>query len=395
MPEGYGYVRDQQPLFVDWAEVSKSFTDRLKENEEERKTTEKGITDNRKEFTQTLQDLPVGQNEVLNEKISTFAQQAMDYSLGNFNRFKSRGSNLQQYNAFENNLNSGTELLFHAIKNFNEKFDTFAERALTGKASKVEVFIHELMQNYTDWSKVSVDINPQTGSIVISELDENGKLTDKRIDVSQLGYFSNFTQDTYDVNAEISNIAQGLGEKFLEAADGLSLTYQGLMYNEIISNTKIIEDLKPEVQSLIDQDYELNSVLTDWMNVDITTDKTETEKLYYNQDTGKLEPTKDQKDKAFDFVEDKLLKALTIKKQAAAPKDTSRETLDLINTIRLSGGTVPPQLFEQLLLDKGLTKADIDKVFPEGMDAEVYKEFHTDLMNFVTGITPRNFKLCS
>ena len=31
MPTGYGYVRDKEPLFVNWAEVSQKFTDQLKD----------------------------------------------------------------------------------------------------------------------------------------------------------------------------------------------------------------------------------------------------------------------------------------------------------------------------------------------------------------------------
>ena len=194
MPEGYGYVKDAQPLFVDWTKISKSYSDRLKENEDKRKATEKDILNTRQEYTKTLQDLPTGLNEVANQKAAAFSQQAMDYSLENFNGLKDRTRNLQQYNAFENNLNSGTKLLFRGLENFNKNFDTFAERAQTGKASQVEVFLHELMQNYTDWSKVSVDINPHTGTVYLSELDEKGNPTKNRIDVSQVGYFSNFTR---------------------------------------------------------------------------------------------------------------------------------------------------------------------------------------------------------
>ena len=66
MPTGYGYVRDSEPLAVDWAAVSKKFTDQLKSQEDERLATKKEILDNRADFQKTLLDRPVGQNTALN-----------------------------------------------------------------------------------------------------------------------------------------------------------------------------------------------------------------------------------------------------------------------------------------------------------------------------------------
>ncbi len=46
MPTGYGYVRDSEPLAVDWSAVSKKFTDQLKTQNEQRLAT-KEILDKR------------------------------------------------------------------------------------------------------------------------------------------------------------------------------------------------------------------------------------------------------------------------------------------------------------------------------------------------------------
>jgi hypothetical protein len=73
--------------------------------------------------------------------------------------------------------------------------------------------------------------------------------------------------------------------------------------------------------------------------------------------------------------------------EAEKPKDKVRETLDIINTVRLSGGEVNPKLFTQMLKDLGLTQDEIDATFPNGIDEDAYKEFNTDLTGFVRGIT--------
>ena len=73
MPTGYGYVRDSEPLAVDWSAVSRKFTDQLKSQEEERLATKKQILDERADFQKTLLNRPVGQNTALNNIMSGFS----------------------------------------------------------------------------------------------------------------------------------------------------------------------------------------------------------------------------------------------------------------------------------------------------------------------------------
>jgi hypothetical protein len=392
MPTGYGYVRDSEPLAVDWAAVSKKFTDQLKSQEDERLATKKEILDNRADFQKTLLDRPVGQNTALNNIMSGFANQLSEYSLSNLNQYKGKNKNLQEYNAWENNARSGTELLFDAVESFNKNFDGYAQRAQDGSASQIEVFMHELTQDFTDFGKVSVDVDQKTGEVIISELGEDGKPTGKTLDVSQLGYFSRFTRDKYDINGAIGAVAQNLGTKFLKDSEGRSLQYQGQLYDEIVNNEELMKGLDTEISALIDEGFELESVLADSMNYQIVTNKTDEEnKLFFNQDTNQFEITESQKQAAFDHVKQKLMNTLNIDRREPAadkPKDKTRETLDIINTVRLSGGKVPPELFTQLLKDKGLTDEQIAATFPQGVDDDVFNELSVNLENLLTGLTP-------
>ena len=271
MPVGYGYSPDTQPVFIDWAKISKDFTDQVQARKDIAQTEKENILQNRKDFNQTLIDRPSGQNEVANSVMSATATQIKDTSLNNFNRYKNKEITLQQYKNFENNLNSGTDLFFDAVKNYNQNFNEFATRAQNGSASQVEVFMHELMQNYTDFGRIQVNINPNNGSLIFAQLDKDGKVTDKTLDVSQIGYFSKYKRDKYNIDAAVGNIAQGLGNKFIQDSKGNSLKYQGMMYDELITNETLMKGLDLEVQSLIDQDSEIESVLADSMGYKIVT----------------------------------------------------------------------------------------------------------------------------
>ena len=358
MPTGYGYVRDSEPLAVDWAAVSKKFTDQLKSQEDERLATKKEILDNRADFQKTLLDRPVGQNTALNNIMSGFANQLSEYSLSNLNQYKGKNKNLQEYNAWENNARSGTELLFDAVESFNKNFDGYAQRAQDGSASQIEVFMHELTQDFTDFGKVSVDVDQKTGEVIISELGEDGKPTGKTLDVSQLGYFSRFTRDKYDINGAIGAVAQNLGTKFLKDSEGRSLQYQGQLYDEIVNNEELMKGLDTEISALIDEGFELESVLADSMNYKIVTDKTDEEnKLFFNQDTNQFEITESQKQAAFDHVKQKLMNALNIDRREPAAKepeslDPQRVYEQYLSTLRLinqSGKQIPKYLIDLAL----------------------------------------------
>jgi len=391
MPVGYGYSPDIQPVFIDWAKISKDFTDQVQARKDIAQTEKENILQNRKDFNQTLIDRPSGQNEVANSVMSATATQIKDTSVNNFNRYKNKEITLQQYKNFENNLNSGTDMFFDAVKNYNQNFNEFATRAQNGSASQVEVFMHELMQNYTDFGRIQVNVNPTNGSLIFAQLDKDGKVTDKTLDVSQIGYFSKYKRDKYNINAAVGTIAQGLGNKFIQDSKGNSLKYQGMMYDELITNDTLMKGLDLEVKSLIDQDSELESVLADSMGYKIVTEKTDNpNELYFNQDANVFEITDGQKQAAFQHVRDKLARAITVERKAAPdeqPKDKTRETIDIINTVRLAGGKVDPKLFTGLLKNLGLDDKQIADTFPDGIDEDVFKEFNTDLTSFVKNIT--------
>ena len=58
MPVGYGYSPDIQPVFIDWAKISKDFTDQVQARKEIAQTEKENILQNRKDFNQTLIDRP-------------------------------------------------------------------------------------------------------------------------------------------------------------------------------------------------------------------------------------------------------------------------------------------------------------------------------------------------
>ena len=185
------------------------------------------------------------------------------------------------------------------------------------------------------------------------------------MDVSQLGYFSKYKRDVYDVDAQVAGVASSLGTKFIQDSEGRTLKYQGMMYDDLVSNDELMKGLDSEVQSLIDQPFELESVLADSMNYKIVTEKTGNEnELYFNQDTNEFEISDTQKQAAFAHVRDKLARALTIERKEPKPEDELTEQdiqsnlIRKIQTVALYGDKVPRTLIEQLLTEEELAEYD-------------------------------------
>ena len=78
MATGYGYVRDKEPLSINWAEISKGFNDRLNEAEAERQSKRDDIQKQYDELTQELINKPTGADTDLNNAISSSSWSFID-----------------------------------------------------------------------------------------------------------------------------------------------------------------------------------------------------------------------------------------------------------------------------------------------------------------------------
>ena len=108
MALGYGYVRDDDPVQINWREISKNFTDRIKADQADR---QKRKDDIQAEYNQLQKDLinkPQGYNTDLNNVVGSFANQASVASLDLLNKLKTGQISEQEYYTKRANLKSST-----------------------------------------------------------------------------------------------------------------------------------------------------------------------------------------------------------------------------------------------------------------------------------------------
>jgi len=227
MATKFGYVRDKQPLSINWAEISKSFNDRLAADEAERQSKREDIQKQYDDLSQQLINKPTGADTDLNYAISSFSTQAAQSSLDALNKLKSGEMTEQEYYNRRANLKSSTNNLFLYAKNFNnqleENLKLIQSQDPNNRGSDGMAFQMAIAQDMLNFKNTVAVIDPATDEVVLVKTDAEGNPTNEIVNVAQLGYLS--TQKEYDYNYkdQIKKSIEGRGVTKYEK-DGKSIT---------------------------------------------------------------------------------------------------------------------------------------------------------------------------
>jgi len=318
MALGYGYVRDDDPVQINWREISKNFTDRLQADEASRNKRKADIQQSYNDFQKDLINRPQGYNTDLNTAISSFSNQASQASLANLNALITE----QEFYRRRANLKGSTENMFQYANNFNSKYDFYMKRALDGISSKEEIFMKELFQNYTNFKDIAPIIDPSSNEVLFVKLDKDGKVTDEVVDVTQLGFMSEYQKDKYDLGAAITEKLKQFGLKTIREADGREVT---TLFDAAVDQKEFNNAIEKLADEILSVDENLRSILTDTLGYDFTTDTTELNKVFYNQKTNEFEETDQQRIDARNHIISEI-KARIPRKEIAAPEKDVFET---------------------------------------------------------------------
>lgn len=227
MPTGYGYVRDKEPLSVNWAEISKSFNERLAADEEERQKKRDDIQKQYDELTKQLINKPVGYDTDLNRVISEYSSLVSGAALESLNKLKRGQISEREYYNRRANRKSSTENFFLYANNFNSQMDEnmkiIQSQDPNNKGSARMAFLMALGQDMLDFKNTKALIDPATDEMILVKTDEEGNPTNEIINVAQLGYLTTQQELQYNYKREIKKAIEGRGVKqYVE--DGTTIT---------------------------------------------------------------------------------------------------------------------------------------------------------------------------
>tara|TARA_R100000773_G_scaffold36813_1_gene31797 strand:+ start:606 stop:2399 length:1794 start_codon:yes stop_codon:yes gene_type:complete len=226
MSTGFGYVRDSKPNIIDWADIGKKMSDSLELEIKDRQKRKDDINANLGEFSSQLLDQPQGAYAEANRFFADFSQQASQQALRDLQDLKSGRLSEQEYYQRRANLQSGTDLMFKAGKLFNDNYSQAMQRIQDGSASVLEADLKAKMEGYLNFAKSGAYINPLTGTVNVSILDNNGNVSSKRgdfMDASELVKLSSETFDNFKLDETIKNITDRLGNITYRTPDGKTI----------------------------------------------------------------------------------------------------------------------------------------------------------------------------
>lgn len=220
----YGYVRDKEPLGINWAEISKNFNDRLAADEAERQGKRDDIQKQYDELSQELIDKPTGADIDLNSAISSFSTQASQASLENLNKLKRGEISEREYYNRRANLKSSTSNLFLYANNFNnqlqENLSLIQSQDPDKQGSGGMAFQMALAQNMLNFKNTVAIIDPATDEVMLVKTDEEGNPTNEVVSVSQLGNLSTQKEMSYNYRKQIADRLDGKGTQKYRDKDG-------------------------------------------------------------------------------------------------------------------------------------------------------------------------------
>jgi len=317
---GYGYVRDSKPNIINWADIGKQMSDAIDKEITGRQKRKDDINAKSAEFSSQLLDQPQGSYAEANRFMSDFSSQASKQALRDLQALKSGVISEQEYYQRRANLKTGTDLMFKAGNSFNENYQASMDRINNGEASVLEADLKAQMEGYLNFAKSGSYINPLTGSVNVSILDEFGNVSSKRgdfMDASELVRLSTESFNNFKLDATLKQVTDALGTFTYRDASGKEVSVTSLNFgslteaqrDEFIKNINGAVDLevdaivggvnsKVAASILADHSGTQYSLTFDEKNKDVN-------KIFYDPN-GNVVLTTTQLDKAKDIVRNKL-----------------------------------------------------------------------------------------
>lgn len=352
----YGYKRysseDNEKVNINWSAVAKNIGDKVIARQEDREAKRKKIDDDSEALGEYIANTPLGDHKGAVAVTADLANQVQEIRLMQDNLLKSGELPLRDYNTMRANTKKDIETLYKASADFQKLFKEDLERTQNGQSSLLETHNNAQLQGFLNPDKVQYLFDPETGQLMVGQLDENGvPIQDSFLPMQAIQNQVHTRIDKFDVIENVSNITKQLPGKF----------GQVVMSGDVKRIKGIIDDpdfeaaLDNTAESMLVNDYNAASVLTDnmgfkpdgspWTMEDFVTSEeydqlSDEEKLNkielipntQDPSSGVMEPrlSEEQREIAKDYIKSQFLLSIGLEEEARKDpreiKPTAAET---------------------------------------------------------------------
>ena len=387
MALGYGYVRDDDPVQINWSEITKNFTDRIKADQVDRQKRKDDIQEKYNDLQKDLINKPQGYNTDLNKVVGSFSGQASTASLDLINKLKSGQISEQEYYTKRANLKSSTENFFLYSKNFNDNYGRLMELARSNdpdkKLSAESMFQLQIASDMLDFKNTTAIVDPGTNELILVKTDEDGNPTDQIVNVSQLGYLSSDEKLSYNYKNLISENLKNRGvKKYTDDKGNIITTIQGVTVTPETANAA----LDGLAESIVGDQSQMISILAQ-NGYTLTKDpskKDDEKTMYYDMNTNEWSFDTEA---ALGIVTDEINNSISVSVDTSKVLTENEKKLELLKIQdlrnRVEKGSIELKGIRADDIDTSNLQAEVKRDINDTVGSDIVSTFDTNYYSLV------------
>lgn len=264
----YKYAERNADNYIDWNSVGKEMSDMLSETNRIREEQKAALDENSRQYGLTLANAPVGESEAARAYALRFADNASNFMKMQDRLLKSGQLKMKDYLIGRQNLMDDTDNAFGALTDYQKMYKDKMERAKTDKSAAWELEGMKHAEQFGDFSRSDLYINPTNGRVSTAMKDENGKFIgdpNTYQSVSSLRGLLLGKWDKFNTNAATDAFAKTMG-KYTETLSkgGMILKVSDILNRKDSDIGKKFLDYETQaINGILANDFNRLSVLTD------------------------------------------------------------------------------------------------------------------------------------
>ena len=199
---------------INWAEVGKNFSDQLKNEVQQRDEQKAAIDEASRQYQNTLNEVEQGQSATANQWWLGLSSNLQEQMLMQDRLFKTGELGQRQYTLMRQNLTDGTDGMIGVFGKFNTEYKDRMDRFENDESQDLEQFTMATLESFGNFQKTAAVVNPETGSVSVADVDENGQIIDDPNNIRSVSSLQSLIArryDKYDLDAAAETFAGQVG----------------------------------------------------------------------------------------------------------------------------------------------------------------------------------------
>lgn len=257
----YKRVEREADSQVNWAEIGKSMSDMLANENKVREEKRAALDALSRDYAEVLANSPQGEHVGARQQALEFANNASQYMLMQDKLLRSGQLSLKDYTVGRQNLIDDTDRAFRMNAQYQKSFAEKMERSRTDKSALYELDAMERIEGFGNFSQSGMYIDPTTGRVSIAMKEKriiDGKEVfvmadnpEKRTTIDTLNGLLLGKWDKYRVNEATTEFAATIGENIqtLRTVGSRTKAGQVLTVTDILSQARQEAEINAEISS--------------------------------------------------------------------------------------------------------------------------------------------------